>query len=282
MNIRIVTDSTSDLPSQIVEEENICVIPNILILEGKSYQDGKDITRESFYQMLPNLRDLPTTATASSGEYQKLYTQLFQDGADQIISIHAAGELSGILNAVKSASEQFAGKVHVIDSRQISLGLGFQVLYAARLARQGQSVAEIVDKLENLRHRLHVIAMFDTLKYVERSGRVSWARARLGSLLGIRPFISLKDGKVLSLGETRTRQKGIQRLMEMLGRLGPLEYLGIVHTNALEDASTFLAQTHPAAQNEPLVVNITTIIGTHIGPNALGFIAITPEGDKHR
>ena len=124
------------------------------------------------------------------------------------------------------------------------------------------------------RPRAHVIAMLDTLEYLRRSGRVSWARARLGNLLRIKPFVEVKSGGVVSLGETRTRRKGIERLHQFLNEQGSLERLAILHTNAEQDARQFLADLDFPIPANPLIVNVTTVIGTHVGPNGLGFATV--------
>ena len=163
----------------------------------------------------------------------------------------------------------------MLDSEQVSLGLGFQALAAAEDAAQGLTLEQVVQRIVELRQRLHLVAMLDSLEYVRRSGRVSWAKASLGSLLQIKPFLRVKDGSVSQLGETRTRHKGIERLRQMLGALGQLERLGILHTNAEPEAQPILTEFAHLSQHPPLLVNVTSIIGAHIGPNALGFVAVT-------
>ncbi len=274
MNIAIVTDSTADIPEEILERLHIHVVPNLLIINGQSYQDGEGISRQDFYRQLPDMKELPTTATASAGTYQELYRGLFQQGAQQILSVHASGLLSGICNAARIAAQPFNGKVHIYDSGSVSLGLGFQVIAAAEALIKGARLETVQQLLSEIHSRVHVIAMLNTLEYVRRSGRVSWARARIGTLLQIKPFVELVEGKVLSKGEVRTRSKGIQRLYELLDAQGALERLAILHTNAEEDAKRFLARLSRSLPHPPLVVNVTTIIGTHVGPNGLGFAAV--------
>lgn len=275
MNIALVTDSTADIPQELVEQHQIHVVPNLVILNGEELEDGKGISREEFYQRMITMEALPTTATASVGTYQRLYGLLLDRGADLILSIHASSLLSGIYNAAQTAAQAFGEYVKVLDSEQVSLGLGFQVLAAAEAAARSLPVGKILDYLSDLRQRIHVFAMLDTLEYIRRSGRVSWARARLGTLLQIKPIIELKSGRVFSRGEARTRQKGIQRLMEILRGLGDLERLAILHTNAESDARHILEELNPQLLYPPIVVNVTTIIGTHVGPNGLGFAAVT-------
>ena len=272
-DIAIVTDSTADIPDEIIKKYQIHVVPNYIIVDGKSLKDGEDISRQVFYEMLPGMNPLPTTAAASSGEYEQLYAILLQRGARHILSIHCSSILSGIYNAARVAAQTFGERVHVIDSQFVSLGLGFQAIAAAEAALT-QPVESVLSLLVEVRKRARVIAMLDTLEYVRRSGRVSWARARLGSLLHIKAFVEVKDGTVFSLGEARTRQKGIDRLKELIHKLGPLERLALLHTNAESDARKILSDLNPQLPTEPLLVNVTTVIGAHVGPNGLGVAAV--------
>jgi DegV family protein with EDD domain len=276
MNIAIVTDSTSDIPQSLADEYQIEIVPNVMVIDGQSLLDGKGISREEFYRRLPEMTSQPTTATSSSGVYQNIYAGLLKQDVTQILSIHASSLLSGIFNAASIAAQAFDNRVRVVDGEQITLGLGFQVLAAAQAVARGFGMDEIVERMTDVRRRVRVIAMLDTLEYVRRSGRVSWARARLGNFLRIKPFIELKAGRVLSLGEARTRRKGIQRLGQMIRELGPLEHLAVLHTNAEQDATEFLASLDQVPA-QALIVNVTTIIGTHVGPNGLGFAAVTQK-----
>lgn len=275
MSTAIVTDSTCDLPPETAAQFQIHIVPNILVINGQNLEDGRDITRQEFYERLPHLKSVPTTSSASAGAFQSLYERLFKGGIKQIISLHAPSALSGIFNAASLAAQDFGNRIKVLDSGQVSLGLGFQAIAAAEAAARGFAIEAILSEIKRIRQRVHVVAMLDTLEYVRRSGRVSWARARLGSLLDIKPFIELSEGKVLRLGEARTRHKGISRLLQMLENLGPLERLAILHTNAEADALQFLRQIKNEISNLPILVNVTTVIGAHVGPNGLGFAAVT-------
>lgn len=272
--ITLVTDSTCDIPDDLVTKYGIHVVPNLIIIQGREFQDGKDLSRKEFYEQLPALSSPPTTATASFGTYQQLYEKLLQSGASKIISIHAASTLSGIFNAAQTAAHSFHDQVHVIDSGQISLGLGFQVLEAAVAIEQGASFEKVIEFVSEIRERIRVMAMLDTLEYVRRSGRVSWMSAHLGNLMRIKLFVEVKAGVVQRSGEARTRGKGIERLKQHLEQLGPLQRLAILHTNALADANQILEDLHPNLPSLPLVVNVTTVIGAHVGPNGLGYAAV--------
>jgi DegV family protein with EDD domain len=274
MKTAIVTDSTADIPDDLKKNYCIQVVPNIVIMDGRSYEDGTEISRQDFYERLPVMKTPPTTSAAPFGKYRQIYYRLIKQGFQYIISIHAPSQLSGIYNAASTAAREFGERVQVLDSGQVTLGLGFQVLAAAEAVARGANPKAILDAIDSVRRRVRVIALLDTLEYVRRSGRVSWARARLGNLLQIKPLVELRGGQVFSLGESRTRRKGIQRLRELLRKLGRLERLAILHTNAEADARQFLEEFISGLPSEPIVVNVTTVIGTHVGPNGLGFAAV--------
>jgi DegV family protein with EDD domain len=274
MKVAIVTDSTADIPADLVKANHIEIVPNLIIMDGKSLIDNEEISRNEFYERLPHMKSLPTTATASSGAYQNLYDRLLKQGFDTIISIHASQLLSGIFNAASGAAQAFGDRVHVIDSEQVTMSLGWQVLAAAEAAASYLSLEEILRQVSDVRRRVRLIAMLDTLEYVKRSGRVSWARASLGGLLQIKPFIEVREGRVHRMGEARTRQKALERLIDMLHAFGPLERLAVLHTNAEKDARNLLTQVKQKTDFQTLVINATPIIGTHVGPNCLGFAVV--------
>lgn len=274
MKIALVTDSTADIPESLIEAYKIHVVPNILIIDDVSLMDGIDITREEFYEKLPNMQHLPTTSTASVGTYEATYRRVFQEGADYIISIHVSKNLSGIYNAARTAAVAFSERVRVIDSNQLTLGLGFQVLAAAEAIQDKMDLSGVIETIFDVQRRVLVIAMLDTLEYVARSGRVSWARARIGNLLRIKPFLKVRDGEVIRLGEVRTRQKGIEKLKEILYSLGEIDRFGMLHSNAKADAERFLKGIGKNLTYPPVLVNVTTVIGAHVGPNGLGFTAV--------
>lgn len=275
MSIALVTDSTADIPPELVEKYAIEVMPNFIVIDGKSFEDNVDMSREEFYTRLPRYRTSPTTATASSGSYQDLYARLLQQGYQTIISIHPPTKLSGIFNAAHIAAQPFAGKVHVVDSGQISMGLGFHILAAAEAIAKGYGLERVLECIREVSRKVHLYAMLDTLEFVRRSGRVSWAKARVGAMLSIKPFVELKAGDVLNRGQVRTWHKGLVYLLELYRKLGPVKRLAVLHSNAEEEARKFLEMLDLHEDNEPLIVNVTTIIGTHVGPHGLGFTAVT-------
>ena len=274
MNTAIVTDSTADVPSELAEMMHISVIPAILMLGEQSFEDGNGITREEFYLRLPEMSQLPTTGTPAVGTFENVYQHILDQGFRNIISIHVASTLSGIYNTAQLASENFKGFVTVIDSESLSMGIVFQVIAAAEASLNNLSTQAILKTIETTRKKTKLFAMLDSLEYVHRSGRVGWTRARIGSLLRIKPFVEVNAGKVFNMGQARTRKKGIDHLQEILTRQGNLLRLAILHTNAEEDAHAFLQSLEINIPPDPLIVNVTTVIGTHVGPNALGFAAV--------
>ena len=278
MKIGLVTDSTSDIPIPIAEKYAIEIVPALVNINGKSYADGLEISRSEFYTRLPQLATLPTTSSPSVGSFQERYEKLLRAGADWILSIHPPNELSGIYNAARLAAQEFGGRIRVFDSGQVSLGLGHQVILAAEAVTQGAIENEVLELMESVRKRVRLTALLDTIEYVRRSGRVSWATAMIGGMLRLQPLIELRYGMVHRLGQARTRLQGIERLLEILNSWGPLERLAVLHTNAESAALQLLEVVRSKVAVPPLLVNVTTAIGTHVGPNGLGF-AVVPVSE---
>lgn len=274
MKIGLVSDSTADIPPDVQGQYEIEVVPALINIDGRSYEDGIGITREEFYTRLPYMKPPPTTSAPSVGAFQERYEKLLQGGAEWVVSVHAANTLSGIFNAARLAAQEFGERVKVIDSGQLSLGIGFQVLAAAEGIARGAVLDEIVSVVETVRQRVRVMALLESLVYIRRSGRVSWAKAMLGTLLHIQPLVEVRYGIVHRLGQARTRLQGVTRLKEVLNTFGPLGRLAVLHTNAEAAARQLLEEVKSRVPAMPFVVNVTTAIGTHVGPNGLGFAAV--------
>ncbi len=276
MKIGIVTDSTADLPAYLLEEHQIQVVPTILVLDGKEYADGIGITREEFYNRLPSFKSPPTTAAPSIGDFTTPYATLFSQGCDHVISIHAAATLTTTVNIAREAAKEFPNKVTCVDSGSLSLGLGFQVLAAAEESEFGLKPA--LDVIASTRKRLQVSAALDTMEYLRRSGRVPAVVARLGGLLSIKPMIELLDGAVKPIGAVRTTHQADARMLEFLLKEGNLQRLAIMHTNAEHRARLLLnemmSRVPHSMPREILFANVTAVIGTHLGPNGVGFAAV--------
>ena len=278
MKLGIVTDSTSDLPQHIIDEHGIEVVPAVLVMDGQSYADGKGISREEYYTRLPDMKESPTTAAPSSGDFLVRFQRLFDAGCDHILSIHAAVELTAIVSVARLAAHDFRERITILDSGSLTLGLGFQVLAAVEAAAQGLGLEGALNAVRSTRERGKVMAALDTMEYLRRSGRVPGAVAALGGLLSIKPIVELLDGEVKPLGAVRTTRQAGERIYNSLRELGQLERLAILHTNAENRAHKLLNELmETVSQSIPrdiLMINVTTVIGTHVGPNGLGFAAV--------
>ncbi|GAB4451962.1 MAG: DegV family protein [Anaerolineales bacterium] len=276
MKLGIVTDSTSDLPPHLIEQHGLEVVPSLLILDGREYADGEGISRSDFYQQLPSLQTPPTTAAPSIGDFAARYDSLLARGCDHILSIHAAAALTTIINSARQAAQDFPGKITLLDSASLSLGLGFQVLAAAEAAEHGLEAA--LQAAASARRRLKVYAALDTLENLKRSGRVPGVLAALGGLLSIKPLIELTEGQVKPAGAVRTTTQAAERLLNLLLQEGELERLAILHSGAEPRARDFLETLmQTASRSAPrdiLLVNVTPVIGTHVGANGLGFASV--------
>lgn len=274
MRIAIATDSTADIPQDIRDKYTIYQLPVFIVINGETYRDNIDISRKAYYQELPTYSPLPTTASPSVGDFVDLYHYIFSQGYSEILSIHLSDKLSSVFQTAQSAARELPDRITVFDSEQLSLGLGFQVIDAAKKAARELPLEQILAGLKTMQDKIHLYAVLDTLEYVRKSGRVPWVQAQLGALLPVKPLIQLKTGQVLSVGFARSRQRACRQLREKLHELGPLSYLGILHSNAGQEAQDLLTSTEHLSASSPLTVNVTTSIGTHVGPQGLGFAAV--------
>jgi DegV family protein with EDD domain len=277
MAIKIVTDSTCDLPEEIVADLDITVVPLYINVGQDSFLDDIDMSRQEFYERLPDFEHHPQTASPGPEMFREIYEGLAEDGAEGILSIHISISLSGTLNTAKLAAEATdVVPVTVFDSRQLSIGTGFLVEAAAKMAAAGHSVAEIIESLKEKTRRTYLFAALDTLEFLRRSGRMSWAVSKIGGLLKIKPLLTMNDGDP-GIEQVRTSKRAIQRLIDKLTDLHPLEELALVHTNApekIEELRQRARHLFPEGR-DPITVDATPVIGAHIGPGAVGFACVS-------
>jgi DegV family protein with EDD domain len=282
MTIKIVTDSTCDLPENVICDLGITVVPLFINLFDKGYLDGVEITRQDFYTNLPNYKVHPTTGVPGLNAFVKAYESLASNGATEILSIHISESLSGTVEVARAAAQEIDQiKVTVRDSGQLSLGTGFQVETAARMAKAGHSMDEVLAVLDELMPRIFVTAGLQTLDYLRRSGRMNRFMAGLGSLLQLKPILTMKNGQPGS-ERVRTSSKAEARIIEMLEEHQPIERFALLHTDATDEANAFLSRIkHLLPDNEIYSMDITPVIGVHIGPGAVGYAIVskTPTED---
>jgi DegV family protein with EDD domain len=276
--IKFVTDSTCDIPPELVQKWAIGIVPAFVNYGGNSYaDDGKELIREEYYACLPDMAETPTTATPPPGLAEKIIKQTFE-GADHLIILTAPAALSGIFNTMRlGASSLPQDCVTLIDSGTVTMALGWQVLVGAEVAAETGDVEKVLDAINRVRTHQKLYAGLATMEFLRRSGRVSWALAGIGALLQIKPMLEVKDSVVLPLGRVRTFGRVVQELLALTRAQVPLDKLAILHANnpdGAEDMQHLLADIAPS---ETLIINITTVIGTHTGPGALG-VALVSRG----
>lgn len=276
MTIGIVTDSACDLPQEVIQALGITVVPLFINIGDKGYLDGVDISRTEFYTNLPDYSSHPTTGTPGTDAFFKAFKALVARGCTEILSIHISRSLSATVDVARTAAKEFKeALVTVHDGGQLSLGTGFQVEAAARMAAAGRSMTEILNALEDLMSRTFVTARLDTLDFLRRSGRMNRFMAGLGSLLQIKPILTMKDGHPAS-ERVRTAVRAEARLVQMLETFLPIERFALLHTNAAREADAFLkrvAHLLPAGQFDSM--DITPVIGAHIGPGVVGYAIVS-------
>lgn len=280
MPIRIVTDSTADLPAAVAEQAGISVVPAYINVGDRSYIDGVELSRQSFYENLAAYDPPPTTAAASSGTFAATYEQLSAEGATAIISLHLASDLSGFYNAARLGAESAESvPVHVVDTRSISMGVGLQALAAVDAAGSGASTDDILAMLDHMRPRTVVYAAIDTLEFLRRSGRISMTEAGLGTLLRVKPIVEVFDGVVITAKRVRTRRRVPGAMLNLLQSCGAIQQIALLHTNAPDRAAALRTdfQPHISAERDPIIAEVGPGIGSHVGPNGIGFACITEQ-----
>ena len=285
MAVKVVTDSTCDLPKELAQQSDITVIPCSVIFGDEEYKDGLDIGPDEFYRRLVSSPQLPTTAQPSVGNFLQVYQTLCDQGYE-VVSIHLSAELSGTLNSATQARETLLSattggtgtpkRVEIIDSRMASLGLGLLALEAAQMAKTGSSCDQVVEGVKGCLPKTHCYFLLDTLEYLQKGGRIGKAAAFLGSILKIKPLLMMKDGEAHPVERVRTWERGLQRLEETINGLGPAKRLGILHSTTPEVAEVLHGRLKDiVSEGEPIMSRFGPAIGTYLGPGALGVTLIS-------
>jgi DegV family protein with EDD domain len=278
MKIAIVTDSTCDLDPEVVQRYGIEIVPLFIQMGEERLIDGVNITKDEFYTRLPDYDPAPSTATPGPEIFIKRFEELVDKGVQAILSIHISEALSATINSARTAAKEFTRiPVTVLDSGQLSLGLGFLVEKAAQMAQAGQKLEEILDTLKNMMPRTYVFAALDTLEYLRRSGRMHIAVARFGEILRLKPLLHMNQGKPVA-HRVRTTRRALDRLFEWLDSYGPYQQLAVLHAGVetrAEDLRQKVLKYLPDA--EIAIHQITPVLGSHLGVGALGFAVVSQE-----
>lgn len=274
--IRIVTDSTADIPEELAQEHDIVVVPAIVTFGTETFREGVDITRAQFYSKLVSSPHFPTTSQPSAGEFAEAYARAGREGHD-VLGIHLGSTFSGLFGTARLATEMNPDiRVTLFDTGLLSMGTGLLVLEAARAARRGASLGAILEMLHSMRRRTHVIAALDTVEFLRRGGRLTSLNAALARILGIRPVVHVHEGMLEQLARTRHRASSLQRLVEIADAFAPMAHLVVLHTAAVDEASAVAEKlSHLNSGVKPAIIEAGSVIGTHTGPGAVGLACVT-------
>jgi DegV family protein with EDD domain len=272
--VAIITDSTADIPPELIKEHNIHIIPQVLIMGGKTWLDGVDIDAPTFYKLLKESPDFPSTSQPSAASFHELFLELSKE-ADGIAAILVSDELSGTLNSAQAAAVNLPDiPIEIVDTRAVSMMLGFHVLVAARAATSGQDLKTVANAARALIGRTHVYFIVDTLEYLHRGGRIGAASRLFGSALNLKPVLEIRDGIVTPLAKVRTRRKALDRVFELLDAHlaeGDRIHMAVLHIAAPEEAARFREQLearfHPV---EMIETECGPVVGAHAGPGTVG------------
>lgn len=270
MVVRIVTDSTADLPTEVARELGITVVPLTVFFGDDAYLDGVELDNAGFYQKLEASKDLPRTSQPSPAAFQETFQKLIDEGAEAILSVHLSSKLSGTYQSActgRDSLPESARKVpiEIIDSLSVSVGMSYAIMNAARMAREGKSLEELKAYSEDTLARSDILAVLDTLEYVRRGGRIGGASAMLGNMLSFKPIIAVKNGEVVPVERPRTRGKAYARVAQLLAEMGDVEYVGVAESND-EVGQQLSAALREVYKGELPVYRLGAVLGAHTGP----------------
>jgi DegV family protein with EDD domain len=271
MVIKIVTDSTADLPDQLVKELGITVVPVYVRFGDKVYRDRVDISEDEFYERLTHDPVHPSTVQPGPQDFLEAYRKLSPD-ADGIISIHVSGKLSGTCNSALMAKDMLEGgcPVEVVDSETLSMSLGLTAIVAAQMAEAGKSLDKVVEEVKQAIPKIHLLAFLDTLEYLKRGGRIGKVKALLGSVLSVKPMLAVKDGELVPAGQVRTRAKGIDKLFDFVKNAADIQDLAIVYNTTPDEAQNLAERIGSIFDREKIrIARLGPGLGVHAGPGAM-------------
>lgn len=275
MRVKIVTDSTADLPLQLATELGITVVPAYVRFGGDVYRDRVDISEDEFYQRLSSDPTHPTTDPPTPQDFAEVYQKLSAD-ADGIISIHISSKLSATYNSALRGKEKLEKEIPitVIDSQLVTMGLGLLVVSANTIAESRKNLPQIVADVRNTIPSIHVLGLLDTLKYLAMGGRIGKVKALLGSLLSVKPMLTIKDGELEPVGQVRTRDHGIKGLLDFVKNARDIQDLAIVYSTTLDEAQTLAEHIASKLNKEHIrLTRLGPVLGVHAGPGIL-FVAL--------
>jgi DegV family protein with EDD domain len=283
MTVRIVTDSTSDIPQEKAQALGITIVPLTVFFGEEAYLDGIELANAGFYEKLQTSKVSPRTSQPPPAAFQEAYKQLINEGADAILSVHVSAKLSGTYQSACTGRDTLPDDVKkipidVIDSEAVSLAMGVAIMHAAEEAQQGVSFEEIKAHLLDELSRTRILFVLDTLEYLKRGGRVGGAKALLGNLLSVKPVLSIKNGVVVAVEQPRTRSKAYGRIAQMLREMEKPEQFTIVESDSEvgQQLTQAVKQTFPESGAIP-TYKLGAVVGTYAGPGTAGIAFVIPH-----
>ncbi len=273
--VKVLVDSPADIPLAWARELDIGIIPAFVNFGADSYaDDGIALMRADFYRRLAEAKALPTTSAPPAAIAEKMMTD-YLEKAEHLVVFTVAAQFSSLYNSIRLAAEHVdPARITVVDSGSVTMAEGWQVLAAAKVAANGGAKDAVIAAAQGIRDRVRLIAAIDSLEYLRRGGRVSWALANVGAFLQIKPLIEVHEGEVETVGRVRTMSKATQALVDLARAAAPLAHLSIMHTHFPEGAARLQAALADVSPAEIMIGDVTTAIGTHIGPGSLGVIFV--------
>jgi DegV family protein with EDD domain len=270
MTVRIVTDGTSDIPLRLLNDLGITEVPIYVTFGDKSYRNRIDITEDEFYSKLLSKTLFPTTSQPTPQDFAEVYDKIGED-CDGIISIHISPKLSGTINSAEQAKKMVTTScpIEIIDSETMSMPLGLLVLAAARLAQKGKSMTEITGAVRNMIPNIKLLALFDTLEYLARGGRIGKAKMLLGSMLNVKPLLTTKDGEFVPVSQVRNHKKGREKLLEFVNNVKNIAEATVVYSTTPDEAQELAGQITSVPGENIIIARLGPVIGTHAGPGLL-------------
>ncbi len=278
-HVRVVTDSTADLPPETVRELDITVVPLRVIFGEQAYRDGIDLTNEEFFRKLAESRELPRTSQPSTGEFLDVYQRLAQD-TDRILSIHLSAGFSGTVDTARRAARELIGgcTIEVVDSQTVSMAMGFAVIAAAKAARDGAGLEDCAAAARSVLRRQRLAVALDTLEYLRRGGRLGRAAAFVGGLLNIKPVLTIRNGEAHPLARVRTRPKALEEMLRFCLEDGSVVDAVVMHTTDAPEAYKLAEEVKRRCPGVSVHVGaIGPVIGVHGGPGLLGLAVVRAE-----
>jgi DegV family protein with EDD domain len=271
MPVKIVTDSLADIPPELARTLGITVVPLTVTFGLESYRDGIDMTPEQFFARLVSEKVSPKTAQPSVGAFEEVYAALAAQGHD-ILSVHASSKLSGTFNSATQAAKSVHGVgIALVDTFSASLAEGLTVVAAARLAQAGAPLAEVVRMAQETASKVEVYFLLDTLEYLQKGGRIGKAQALVGTLLSIKPILTLREGEVHPFERARTRARAVERMKEVVRANGPYAEMALLHATTPDEMRTLAQELQPLCPDRPIISGaIGPAIGAYTGPGLLG------------